>query len=189
MANAGQQKTSTRSANKSASTTKSKRTATTAAAVEEKPIVAKEIDPNQYVIVRNGFQGTLVYKSQRTGELFVWEEFGAEQEMELRELRNARNSNKAFFENNWFMFDEDYDWVIDYLGVRQYYRNAVSIDHFDDIFTKSADELKELISGMSDGQKMSVAYRARTLIAENKIDSRSVIETLETALGLALIEH
>ena len=70
-----------------------------------KKIVPKDIDMNQYVIVRNGFHGRLVYKSSRTGEKFVWDGFGTEQEMELKELRNAKNTSKGFFKNNWFMFD------------------------------------------------------------------------------------
>lgn len=152
----------------------------------QKNIVVKDVDPAQYVVVRNGFQGRLVYKSKRTGEKFVWDEFGAEQEMELRELRNAKNSNKKFFINNWFMFEED--WIVDYLGVRQYYKNAISIDGFDDIFTKKPDEILRLMKGISDGQKRSVAYRAKELITSREIDSLSVIDALEKALGIDLIE-
>lgn len=151
-----------------------------------KTITPKDVDPTQYVIVRNGFQGRLVYRSRKTGEMFVWDEFGAEQEMELRELRNAKNSYKKFFINNWFMFDED--WIVDYLGVRQYYKNAIPIDGFDDIFTMKPAELKRKVSALSDGQKKSVAYRAKELIAEKKIDSLSVISVLEDALKIELIE-
>lgn len=151
-----------------------------------KTIVPKDIDASQYVTVRNGFQGKLIYRSRKTGEIFEWDEFGAEQEMELRELTSAKSSFKKFFINNWFMFDED--WVIDYLGVRQYYKNAIPIDHFDDIFTQKSDELKATISALSDGQKKSVAYRAKELITENKIDSLSVINVLEECLGIELIE-
>ena len=152
-----------------------------------KKINPKEIDLNQYVVVRNGFQGRLFYRSSRTGERFVWDEFGAEQEMELRELRNARSSKKQFFVNNWFMFDDE--WVIDYLGMQKYYKNAVSIDQFDKIFTKTPTEIKKIIGGMSAGQKRSAAYRARQLIAEEKIDSNKVISTLEEALGVELIDR
>ena len=53
----------------------------------KKAMIPKEVDPNQYVTVRNGFQGRLVYKSKRTGERFVWDSFGAEQDMELSELK------------------------------------------------------------------------------------------------------
>lgn len=152
----------------------------------KKTIVPKDVDPTQYVVVRNGFQGRLVYRSRKTGEMFVWDEFGAEQEMELRELRNAKNSYKKFFVDNWFMFDED--WIIDYLGVRQYYKNAIPIDSFDEVFALKPAALKKTISGLSDGQKKSIAYRAKELIAKKKIDSLSVISTLESALNIELIE-
>ena len=153
---------------------------------ETKPIIPKDIDSSQYVVVKNGFQGKLIYKSSRTGETFMWDSFGAEQEMELRELRNAKNSYKNFFINNWFMFDED--WIVDYLGVRQYYKNAISIDEFDSIFDKDADELNKVISNLSEGQKRSLAYRAKELISQNKIDSLSTISVLEKALNIELIE-
>ena len=152
-----------------------------------KPIVPKDIDPEQYVTVRNGFQGRLVYVSKHTGERFVWDQFGAEQEMELRELKNAKNSYKKFFENNWFMFDED--WIVDYLGVHRFYRNAVRIEDFDEIFQKDAKTISEIISDMSDGQKKSVAYRARVLIADGAIDSNKAITALEESLGVELVER
>lgn len=157
--------------------------------VEEKkrPMIPKDIDPNQIVTVRNGFQGRLVYKSKRTGERFVWDSFGAEQDMEISELRNARNSNKKYFINNWFMFDEQ--WIVDYLGMGQYYKFAIKIEDFDKLFEHSASEVESMVSKMSDGQKKSVAYRAKQLIKDGKIDSHKVITTLEKCLGTELIER
>ena len=162
--------------------TKSDATALT----EQKSIVTKEIDLHQYITVRNGFQGRLVYRSPKTGEQFVWDGFGTEQEMELLELRNAKNSAKKFFENNWFMFEED--WVVDYLGLRQYYKHAIKIEDFDEIFKMTPSEIKKTVSALSKGQKKSVAYRAKILIAEGEIDSNKAIAALEDALGVELIE-
>lgn len=159
--------------------------------VEEKamPIVAKEIDQNQIIVVRSGFHGRLVYRSPRTREKFVWGEFGDEQEMELRELRNAKSSNKKFFENNWFMFDEEYEWVIGYLGLNQYYKNALSLEEFDALFRKTPAEIEKSIARLSNGQKKSVGYRAKQLIADGEIDSNKAIAALEKALGIELIER
>lgn len=155
--------------------------------IENKPIVAKDIDIHQYVTVRNGFQGKLVYVSPKTGEHFVWDGFGTEQEMELLELRNAKNSAKKFFQNNWFMFDED--WVVDYLGLKHFYKHAVKIEDFDKIFEMSPAEIKNTVTALSNGQKKSVAYRAKMLIAEGEIDSNKAINALEEALGVELIER
>ena len=153
---------------------------------ENKKIIPRDVDTSQIIIVRNGFQGRLVYISSKTGEKYIWDEFGEEQEMELKELRNAKSSAKTFFIKNWFMFDED--WIVDYLGMRQYYKNAVSIEEFDDLFKRSPYELKKIISEMSSGQKKSVKYRAIELIASKEIDSLKTIDALEDALGIDLIE-
>ena len=78
--------------------------------------------------------------------------------------------------------------LIEYLGVKQFYRNAIDISDFDDIFKKTPAELRKVISGLSDGQKRSVAYRAARLIESGEIDSRKTIATLEEVLGIDLIE-
>ena len=173
--------------NKSSAKATTKVTEPKEAPVENKPLVAKDIDIHQYVTVRNGFQGKLVYISQKTGEHFVWDGFGTEQEMELLELRNAKNSAKKFFQNNWFMFDEE--WIVDYLGLKHFYKHAVKIEDFDKIFEMSPAEIKNTVTALSDGQKKSVAYRAKMLIAEGEIDSNKAINALEEALGVELIER
>lgn len=158
-----------------------------AQAAEKKRMIPKDVDPSQIITVKNGFQGRLVYKSKRTGERFVWDGFGAEQDMELGELRNARNSNKKYFINNWFMFDEP--WVVDYLGMGKFYKFSISIEGFDELFEKPAAEIEATIAKLSDGQKKSIAYRAKQLIADGGIDSNKTITTLERCLGTELIER
>ena len=159
------------------------------AAEPQKQVVPKEIDIHQYIPVRNGFQGVLVYISKRTGEQFLWEHFGDEQEIELQELKNAKSASKAFFENNWFMFDEEYRWVIDYLGVGAFYRNVLKPEEFDNVFTMTPDQIRETVAGLSKGQKASMEYRARQLIAEGGIDSNKAIAALEESLGVQLVER
>lgn len=187
MSNETVSKLRTRRSPAEGTSTAAERPAAEVSETTKKPVVPKEIDPNQIITVRNGFQGRLVYKSKRTGERWSWESFGAEQDMELSELKNARNSNKKYFINNWFMFDED--WVIDYLGMRQYYKNSLNIQDFDQLFKKPVGEIEDIISKLSEGQRKSVAYRAKQLIAEEEIDSNRVINTLEKCLGVELVER
>ena len=187
MSNETVSKPRTRRSPAEGTSTAAERPAAEVSETTKKPVVPKEIDPDQIITVRNGFQGRLVYKSKRTGERWSWESFGAEQDMELSELKNARNSNKKYFINNWFMFDED--WVIDYLGMRQYYKNSLNIQDFDQLFKKPVGEIEDIISKLSEGQRKSVAYRAKQLIAEEEIDSNRVINTLEKCLGVELVER
>lgn len=159
------------------------------AAPKEKPIVPKEIDQNMIIPVVNGFPGRLVYVSKRSGESFVWEQFGDEQDMELKELRNVKSAAKAFFINGWMTFSKEYAWVIHYLGLEQYYKQALDLDEFEGLFEKSPAEVKKIISKLSTGQKQSVAYMAREKVISGEIDSRKLIQTFEEALGVELIER
>lgn len=152
-------------------------------------VITADVDTSQLITVINGFQGKLIYISPRTGERFVWDSFGDEQEIELRELRNAKSSAKGFFTNNWFMFGEEFAWVIDYLGLRQYYKHAIGIEDFDNIFSKSPKDIEAIVGEMSEGQKQSLGFRARELVAEGMVDSLRVIEAIEKALGVELIER
>ena len=148
-----------------------------------------QVDLNEIITVYNGFQGRLVYVSSRTKETFRWNEFGDTQGIELRELVNAKSSAKKFFVNNWFMFDDESSWVLEYLNVANYYKNALTLDNFDDIFTKNPEEIEETISKLSEGQKKSVMYRAQRLSADGEIDSHKVEAALERALGVQLSER
>lgn len=97
------------------------------------------------------------------------------------------NSNKKYFINNWFMFDEP--WVVDYLGMSKFYKFSISIEGFDSLFERPVTEIEETIAKLSDGQKKSIAYRAKQFIAEGGIDSNKTITTLEKSLGTELIER
>lgn len=156
---------------------------------EKKPIVVKKrtFRPDEYVTVRNGFDGKLVYKSSKTGEKYVFDHFGDEHDIEIQELKKARNDAKKFFENNWFLID-DPD-VVEYLGVGEYYKNAFSYGEFEQLAEMSAEEIAERMEKISEGQKVTIAHQARKMIAEGKIDSMKAITALEKGLGVQLIEH
>ena len=149
--------------------------------------VKKDLDPNMYVTVKNGFNGTLVYKSKKTGERFIWSSFGDEQEIELAELKSAKNSCKMFFINNWFLFDDPE--IVEWLGMSQYYKHALNSASFDKLFTKSPDEIEATVAELSNGQRKSLAFRAKQLIADGEIDSIKVINALEKSLSVELIER
>lgn len=154
----------------------------------DKPIVPREVDLGELITVKNGYNGKLVYVSSRTHERYVFDGFGDEQEIELRELRNAKSAAKTFFTNNYFMFGPEFEWVPAYLGMARYYKNSIRPDEFEDLFNMPADKLRDRIEELNDGQKKAVNYMAREKIANGEIDSRKTIAMLEEALGVQLIE-
>lgn len=151
--------------------------------------IPDSVDPNDIVMVRNGFNGRLVYISPRTQERYSWDEYGDEVEMEVRELRAAKGSQKAFFENNWFMFDDEYSWVIPYLGVTKYYESAVTIENLQGILNASPSEIQNVCDRLNSGQRESFILMVREKYHNGEIDSLKTINALEAGLGIKLTEH
>ena len=145
------------------------------------------IDSDQYVNVRNGFHGVLVYVSSKTGETYTWDDFDDVQEMTLRELKGMKSSQKSFFENNWILFDED--WIYDYLGVRQMYKYTIKNEDLEKLFEMPIDKMKKIVSGMGQGQKESFKYMVKDRCARGELDSLKRIKALEEALGTNLLEN
>lgn len=146
-----------------------------------------QLDPYTVVTVKNGFPGLLIYQSAKTGEVFRWEALGDEQDMELQELKNARNASKAFFVNNWFQIDDPE--VLDYLGVTEYYKRAINLIDDNALRGMKPGDVKGNVASLSDGQKLALKYRVKQLIANGDIDSIKLINAFEDALGVELIER
>lgn len=151
--------------------------------------IPEDVTPNDIVMVRNGFNGRLVYVSTKTGEKYVWDSFGDETEMEVKELRTAKNSQKSFFENNWFMFDDEYSWIIPYLGVSKLYDNAMTIENLQGVFKKTPTEIKKFCAKLNDAQKKTLVYMVKESYANGEIDSLKTLSALEDGLGIFLSER
>lgn len=151
--------------------------------------IPDDVSPNDIVMVRNGFNGRLVYVSSKTGEKYSWDEYGDEVEMEIKELRTAKGSQKGFFEKNWFMFDEEYSWVIPYLGLSKYYEHTIPIEKLEGIVDRTPAEIKRICAHMTSGQKDSFTYMVRRKMADGEIDSTKTIKALEEGLGVSLSER
>lgn len=149
--------------------------------------VRKQLDPHTIVTVKNGFPGMLIYESSKTGEMFRWESLGDEQDMELQELKNARNASKAFYVNNWFRIDDPE--ILDYLGVADYYKNALNLIDDEVLRSMKPDDIHSTVAKMSDGQKLALKYRVKQMIESGDIDSIKMITAFEEALGVELIER
>ena len=65
----------------------------------------------------------------------------------------------------------------------------LNTESFNELFVSSPEQIEETIGKLSAGQKKSVAFRAKQLIKDGKIDSIKVINALEKSLSIELIER
>ena len=158
---------------------KTAETTNTTSTVKQK----KDIPLNTLVACTNLTMGKLVYVSKKqVGYSVVWENPGDVDYLELSELVSMRNSQRAFFENNWIGID-DPD-VVDYLNVGNYYSEALDFENLSSFMDLSVDEMREKFAHMSQGTKETLKVKVVQMLANKEIDSLKKIDFLKENLGI-----
>ena len=148
------------------------------------PEARKQRDMNEMISVVCITNSPLIYESKsQQGYRVDWDGFLQENWMEYKELVNMRNSQKAFFEEPWIICD--WDVLVD-LKVNYYYKNIIDLENLDELFAKSPEELEHTLKIVSVGIKKLIVDRAFELRREKKLDSISIIETIEKTLNVDL---
>lgn len=141
---------------------------------------------SERVPMRSAVYGTLIYVDTLSNRKWEWSEYGQRHELTLETLENARNTQPAFFINGWWEIDSSYKHVqevLDFLDAAKFYQKEVSIDNFDALLRRSAEEVIAIVDRLPVAQKVSLARRAQDLINAGQLDSVSVIRALEKTLG------
>jgi len=171
---------------KSSVTTTDEKVATVVAPTPVAPVIKKleRIDPNEIIDVQSCTYGELIYVSKKNGYTILWDDFGCVNPVTVGDLIDMRNGQKKFFEEPWIVLTGDRAPIImEYLQIAKYYNNFNKIEDFDEIFSYEPDELKSVVSSMSDSMKEVVARRAYALVHEGSLDSNKLIVAIEESTG------
>lgn len=161
------------------------------ARVEESPIVSykakKAIPMDAMVMVRSAVNGTLIYVSKRTnGYTETWSALGEEIPMEMAELYSMKNTDRAFFTENWIEVDPV---VLRDLQMERFYENSVSVADLDKVFEMTGDELRNAIRRMKENTKNAFALEAMRRVENGELDNFRTISVIEEELKCELYEH
>ncbi len=144
----------------------------------------KQRDMNELVSVICITNRPLVYESKsQVGYRIEWGGFLEENWMEYKELINMRNSQRAFFTEPWVICD--WDVLVD-LRVDSYYKNIIDLENLDELFQKSPENLEETLKIVPKGVRQLILDRAFELRREGRLDSISIIDTIEKTLNVDL---
>lgn len=132
--------------------------------------------------------GSLIYVSKKTmGYTVEWDGLGSVEYMELSELSSMKNTDKRFFTDNWIVFGDTEDYtamqLYDFLKVSNLYKNVLTPENLDTIFTYSKDKIVKTISTLSNGMKQTIAVRAKQKLDEDTLD-KNIVDILESSLGI-----
>lgn len=138
-------------------------------------------------VICNTIGGAFYSSKKIMGYTVEWDDIGSVEYMELGELSSMKNTDKRFFEDNWIVFDNTEEYtateLYDFLKVSKYYKNILTPENIDEVFTYSKDKLVKTISTLSRGMKETIAVRAKQKMDENTLD-KNIIDVLESSLGI-----
>lgn len=155
--------------------------------IKKEPIKKrKELDRNMLVPVVSFVVGTLIYKSDRTGAMYVFKEFGAYDEIELFELQAMRSAYPKFLMQPWLIILDDE--VVEYLKLTELYSKIVKPDQLDRFLKLRPDKMKSILENAPRGFVDTVLAKVQILIKENKFDSIERIRVIEKITGADLID-
>ena len=159
--------------------------------LNESPIVsykAKKVIPmDALVMVKSAVNGKLVYVSKRqTGYMETWNGLGEEIPMEMAELYSMKNTDRAFFTENWIEVDPI---VLRDLQMERFYKDAISVADLDNIFNLEGDELRQAISNMKENTKNAFALEAVKRVENGTLTNFRTISIIEEMLNCEIYEH
>ena len=146
----------------------------------------KTIPMDALVYVKNLTGGRLIYTSRAmNGYTLIWENYGEELPIEMRELYNMKNTSPKFFKENWVQVDIA---VLRDLNVEHYYKDFISYDDIENIAKGNVDKIVKKLNKASAVIRNSIGLRVMDMIEKRELSDINTIRKLEKALGCSLIE-
>lgn len=144
-----------------------------------------EMPDDAQIPVTSIYEGELSYDSPITiGYHAHWSEFGDTIEMEYKELKAMMRSQIRFYSEPWISMPED---VIKALKAERFYTNvALTVEEFNELFTKTPSEITAKIIPLSASFKNAIRTKAKKMIENREIDSIVVKEAIEAGLGRSI---
>lgn len=157
--------------------------------IEETVVKARQetFKDDDLVVVMNGLNGGLVHRSDSTGRIWKFQEFGQTDKIPYGELLRIRNNNSKVFDEGWMIILNRH--IQEEFGLIETYRNILTPDNIDAIFDKDLDEIKDFVEGLPEGMKVTFVSKARQLYQSGKLDSISVVNYIQEKFGISLEDN
>lgn len=144
-------------------------------------------DNDDLISVMNGLQGALVHRSQSTGRVWQFTEFGQTERIPYGELVTIRNTNPRVFSEGWMIvlnrqIQEEFD-------LTEMYKHVITPQSINKVFDMDVEELGEFIDSMPRGAKSAFIGRAKKLYNTGKLDSMAKIQLIQDKFGISLDDN
>jgi|SRR5690606_6527633 len=157
--------------------------------IEETVIKASvaPIKDDDLIVVMNGLNGALIHRSDSTGRVWRFLEFGQTDKIPYGELLRIRNLNPKVFDDGWMIVLNRQ--VQEEFGLVEKYKNILTPETIDEVFRKDVDELKAFVEALPEGMKVTFVTKARELYKAKKLDSMRVVDYIQNKFGISLEDN
>lgn len=125
------------------------------------------------------------YKDSKNGEYYAWDNVGDIEILTFETLKNMWRNHKTYFRNLWLKPMDNR--IIEKFGLTKLYDNYEYLMDSNSYTKENIDNICEQISKMDNSLKTTVIYKIKEMVANDKIESVSVIKTLENKFKVELI--
>ena len=151
-----------------------------------------QIDDNYLVPVKSNCDGELIFAGGGYEER--WYSVGEVQMLMWEEVKAIRKYNRAFFENNWIIFEKTDEYtpsqMYEVLGVSKYYASGDKFKDFDEVLAMKPKDISTYLQEMTDGYRQSLTAYVKGLVDNDdpRMDSKAKRNALEKVLNVDFSE-
>ncbi|OME41418.1 hypothetical protein [Paenibacillus odorifer] len=146
----------------------------------------KKINPDTPISCKSIVNGELIYISKKSGNQYLWHEFGEIIDVEMADLIQMKQHDRKIMFEPWMIIEDEAAAVE--LGVSKLYSEFISLENVEEVFSLTAEDLREKLIKLPNGMKRIIGEKSKQLIDNEKIDpTRKQIKALEEALNIDLM--
>lgn len=156
----------------------------------KEPVKAEEPAPKKRVfhgddviLCRSITPGRLCLEGAATNMVYRWMNYGAEAEVEYKDLANAvRSHHKIIF--NPSIIVEDDDFVNEFIELKKFYTEKFTLKELTDILDMNENKMADAISILPSGARDQFINIVSTKVSNGELDSVKKIKALERILNV-----
>ena len=145
---------------------------------EPKKKEKKRFQQTDLIMCRSVTNGGLFLEGSKTKQLYQWNDYGDETEVEYRDLVAEVRVHSNFIFTPWFII-EDSDFVEEFPQLKEFYAKYLDVKDLRKIMELPISQMAKRISELPQGAKDSVKTLAASMVSSGAIDSVSKIKKLD----------
>lgn len=130
---------------------------------------------SDYGTVQSLVEGDLIALDSNGYEI-IWNGYGDEQELTLKDVKHIKRKSKRFFDECWIRIPEEWEKV---LRIEGYLDSDIDLDRIDNFFNMEPEKFNTMFTKASNGVRRIVIDKAVEKIYKSELDSRRIINIIQ----------